>query len=198
MKITCLLLLISISLQAQQNNNFKQYVDTLNGFSISIPRDYAIVKNIDKDNQYIAHRYGSRRFDIKVEPKSQFYREYNWKLSSHEKDTLLAISKINCLNTYHIRANLVDIYNRIDSLIQWNTKKDIRIIEFQRTEVVEHPDNPDGSTGRIFYEKVGPIFFVQLNPVAGDLVITFDFLGYIYDGDIKICRDIVTSINLIE
>ena len=199
--IYVVIIFYSIPFYAQQSG-YKIYVDSLNGFSMEIPKQYFVSTSRDGYLNDVKE-YGSKKFNYSAQSKREFidsyFPGYRHRIVIEEDDTLLAIQKLLCVNEYHIRASLVTTYNIIDSLIQFSNNNDVKVIEFHRTNVAEHPDDDEtGIEGPVYSDKWGPLYFVELFAAENTMILWFDFWSYSTDYDYNICSNIISSIKLIE
>ena len=199
MKLICLLLILFVlPLYAQDNCDYQLYVDTLHGFSMEIPQNQQIIKDISHKDRYEAKESGKILYSIYVESKTKFFEYYigdalqEIKLDVDQSDTLLAVATVKCRNKFFLRHTGVTSFYRIDSLIQWPKYNDLRIIEYQRTLVFEKPN------GSLKYEIVGPMFFVELFSGVDGYILEYDFSKYIKTEDYNTAKKIVSSIKVLE
>ena len=196
MKAACLIMILyALPLYAQQECEYKLYVDSLHGFSLQIPKQQS-VKDIPGNYRYKVFEKDQEKYYFDVETKRSFINDflilYLKEVTIESGDTLLAVAKVKARDRQHLRLTGVTSYNRINSLSDWIIDNKIRIIEFDRTLVFKQPD---GTTEN---EDVGPIYYVNITTSNGNFVLTFNFHGYPRKFETDFCRKIVSSIKVIE
>jgi hypothetical protein len=200
-----ILLLHTLAVYAQDECEFKLYVDSLHGFSLKIPKQQKIIDNEGATYRYKAVELNKRKYNFDVKQKKQFsnywlgytdvlisLKDLNAYVDVNRNDTLLTIATFRCREKYIHRLTGTLSYFRIDSLFQWTKNNDIRIIEYHRTQVDRLQD------GSEFTENVGPRFFLHIITLKGDFVLDFDFYNYILKDDYNIAKKIASSIKIIK
>ncbi len=167
--------LIIISSLIFTSKNFSQefsnnYVDSIDGFSISIPNDFRIEK-IKKTNLSNIYDANNRIFaTIHLLPLSDFYQKYELKDKNkyHEMVTV----KINeMMNTFDIRTVESEIDNILDSLVENKTSNGNNyFIAYHHKKYVLY-----GSDKKEIY-FVQPYYFVELLKNDDALILLFKYM----------------------
>ena len=190
MKLICLLLILYvIPLYAQDECDYKLYVDTLHGFSMKIPRKQKIEKISYETNTYRVKMFGEFQYKFYLESKDRLLSSLGNNVELDSSDILLSMAENKCYFSLKSRGDRAEGYGRLDSLIQWTNDYNIRIIEIQRTQVFKVFD------GSFEYEKVGPLFLIKLITGKGEFFLSFDFYDYY---DYEAIMKIISSIKVIQ
>ena len=204
MKFLYLTVILSVfPIHAQQECEFKLYVDSLHAFSMEIPEQEEIIDKEGATYRYEAVESGNFKYSFDAKQKKQFSNSWlgysdvllslqDINVDVDPTDSLLTFAIFKCRDKYFHKLTGVTKYYRIDDMNQWYKNNAIRILEFQRTLVY---DQPDGSK---IIENVGPRFFLHLITPKGDFVLDFNFYKYILKDDYQIAKKIVTSIKVLE
>ncbi|MFC2133693.1 hypothetical protein ACFLTH_03675 [Bacteroidota bacterium] len=174
----------SISRSDEYVDSF-EYIDTTYGFWLNLPE----VGKATHIWDYYTYETLSFKFSVYTHKRFLFFKHH---VSDVDKsDTLLSLAKHEAYDYDYHNLSGGERYFRTDSLFEWNKYEGIRIIEFQRTEVFKLRSDP------AIYEKVGPLYVVELNTSKGIIILIFNFRKYSSKYDIPYCRKIVSSINLL-